>query len=339
MIIQRRRPTPTRVFDSYWYFAAERQRIFRARLRHRPGPLTHDPILQSFKFTNSYRASDRTTQYLIRNVIYDRPRPFVDVFARVLLFKLFNRIETWAHLQATLGELTAEAIEVDRLAEVLEQALHRGERIYSAAYIMPPAGAFGSHRKHVNHLRLLRVMLADHADARINEADSMAYAFEILTSYPSIGRFLGYQLLADLSYSHHLHFKEDEFVAPGPGALDGLSKCFRDPGELSPPEIIRWTMETQREQFERRGIEFPDLWGRQLQLIDCQNLYCEISKYARAAHPQVVGLSGRQRIKQRFRPRVEPPTAWYPPKWGVNEAVCRWLSSSHGEQTRSQMEY
>ena len=33
-------------------------------------PLTDDLILREYKFTNSYRASDRVSQYLIKNVIY-----------------------------------------------------------------------------------------------------------------------------------------------------------------------------------------------------------------------------------------------------------------------------
>ena len=30
-------------------------------------------------------------------------------------------------------------------------------------------------------------------------------------------------------------------------------------------------------------VEFRDLWGRPLQLIGCQNLFCEVDKYARVA--------------------------------------------------------
>src|SRR5438094_843323 len=60
------RPSP--VYETYWRFAAERQRIFFSRLAGDPAPWTVDPILGSYKFTNAYRASDRVSQYLIRNV-------------------------------------------------------------------------------------------------------------------------------------------------------------------------------------------------------------------------------------------------------------------------------
>jgi len=47
-------------------------------------------------------------------------------------------------------------------------------------------------------------------------------------------------------------------------------------------------------------------------------LFCEVDKYARVAHPEIKGISGRERIKQRYSPVREEVTAWFPPKWGVN---------------------
>jgi NTP pyrophosphatase (non-canonical NTP hydrolase) len=39
-------------------------------------------------------------------------------------------------------------------------------------------------------------------------------------------------------------------------------------------------------------------------------------------HPEVSGTSGRTRIKQKFRPHGDPIEYWYPPKWGINDAVA-----------------
>ena len=328
-----RTPAPSSIFRTYWHFAAERQRVFRARLSGAPLPYSLDPILREYKFTNAYRASDRTSQYLIRHIIYDsRERPFRDSFARIVLFKLFNRVETWQYLERSIGHIGADTIDPTRLSAVLHRARGAGTSIYSAAYIMPSAQVFGSASKHENHLRLLRHMLDDFADRRIQECRSMADAFQVLLSYPSIGPFLAYQIVTDLSYGPELSFSEDEFVAAGPGAKDGLRKCFSDAGGLTDAELIQWTMDRQEQEFERHGLRFDDLWGRRLQLVDCQNLYCEVDKYTRVAFPDAVGHSGRRRIKQRFRPNPEPLTAWYPPKWGINDAVQRW----RGKATQAQ---
>ena len=89
-------PSTTPVFDTYWRFAAERQAILSRRLTDPIGPWTDDTILRAYRFTNPYRAADRVSQYLIREVQYrsDRSQSPPEVFFRTLLFKIFNRIET-----------------------------------------------------------------------------------------------------------------------------------------------------------------------------------------------------------------------------------------------------
>ena len=58
------------VHDAYWRFAARRHEIFLRRTRGDSEPWSDDVILQRFKFCNTFRATDRVSQYLIREVIY-----------------------------------------------------------------------------------------------------------------------------------------------------------------------------------------------------------------------------------------------------------------------------
>lgn len=322
-----RRVETTPVFDAYWYFAAERQRIFLRRISNANDPeMTADPVLSAFKFTNSYRASDRVSQYLIRNVIYrdDLPDDSENLFFRTLLFKLFNKIETWEALENAFGHLTLDAYNFDAFDELLSRRQDAGERNYSAAYIMPSAGkVFGFRRKHSNHLKLLEWMLENDFAKRLSGFSNMSEGFDLLMSAPSLGPFLAYQFITDINYSPLTDFSEKEFVVAGPGALDGISKCFVETAGLPASEIIRHMAFHQHDYFEAFDIDFDDLWGRELQLIDCQNLFCEVSKYSRVAFPHVNGLSGRTRIKQKYRPAGQFSAPWYPPAWGLNQKIER----------------
>jgi len=113
-----------------------------------------------------------------------------------------------------------------------------------------------------------------------------------------------------------------EFVKAGPGALDGISKCFTGIDKLSAEDIIAYMADTQEEHFGRLNIKFQSLWGRPLQLIDCQNLFCEISKYSRVAYPHIQGIAGRTRIKQIYslssRPTELPV---YPESWNIDTSA------------------
>jgi len=319
---------PTKVYDTYWRFAVERQAIFFRQVRTERGNLTDDPILGRFKFTNAYRASDRVSQFLIRHVIYKGDQSPEEVFFRTILFKFFNRISTWRLLENTIGTIAHADFRFDRYDAILSRALSSGVRVYSAAYIMPSARAFGpDERKHRTHLRLLDKMMSDEVPQRLAETRSMRQAFELLRSYPMLGDFLAYQFVTDLNYSELTDFSEMEFVVPGPGARDGLLKCFSSTGGLSHADLIRLVTDRQLIEFERLGITFQSLWGRPLQLIDCQNLFCEVGKYARLAHPDIEGLSGRKRIKQLYKPTKEVLTYWYPPKWAINDMIAPELRS------------
>ncbi|GAA1963602.1 nucleotide kinase domain-containing protein [Catenulispora subtropica] len=309
------------MFDTYWRFAAARQAIYEARLAGQPGPWTEDPILLNYRFTNCYRAADRVSQYLIRNVVYAGSQAWPEVFFRTVLFKSFNRISTWELLAEHLGTPSWTGYDFHSYDKVLTGAFDAGERLYSPAYVVPPP-AMGEERKHSNHLRLIERMMASRAPERLRACQSMAEAFTLLRSFPAVGDFLGYQFLIDLNYSAELNFDEMDFVVPGPGARDGIRKCFGAQADGIEADVIRYMADTQEEHFARLGLEFHGLRGRRLQLIDCQNLFCEVDKYARVAHPEIDGISGRSRIKQSYRRDQTPLDAWFPPKWQINDTVA-----------------
>lgn len=315
-----RLPLATPVYDSYWYFASERLMVYYRRLMGMEGPWTKDPVIGGYRFTNTYRAADRVSQYLIREVQYGagRSSDISEIFFRTMLFKLFNRIDTWESLENRLGAISWSDTSLEAIDAALDGQLRKGCRIYSAAYIMP-SPPFGKERKHSNHLALLYRMMSDRLAEKLARAQSFKAAYEHLLDYPGLGPFLAFQYAIDLNYSSILAFDESEFVVPGPGALDGISKCFVDGHRLDPVALINLMVERQDLEFSKRGLPFAGLFGRRLQPIDCQNIFCEISKYARVTHPDFSGASGRTRIKQRYQvaPNVKVPEPMFPPRWGL----------------------
>ncbi|MEU9064573.1 nucleotide kinase domain-containing protein [Streptomyces sp. NPDC048430] len=308
---------PTPVFDTYWRFASARQAVYEARLAGRRQPWSDDPILTGHRFTNCYRAADRVSQAVIGDVIYQGPQQWEDVFFRTLLFKIFNKESTWQRLTRATGEVRWSRYDYQAYDHVLSTAFAKGERLYSAAYIVPPP-QLGEKRKHRNHLRLLELMMTTGAPGRVLEAPTMREAYEVLLSYPALGPFLAYQFIIDLNYAPQLTFSEMDFVVPGPGARDGIRKCFGPAADGIEADVIRYMAKSQEDHFARLQLPFKGLRGRPLQLIDCQNLFCEVDKYARVAHPEIAGISGRSRIKQAYRHDAAPLRAWFPPKWNLN---------------------
>jgi hypothetical protein len=303
---------PTVVFDSYWRFAAERLRVF-YQIACGEAVSTVDPVISQYRFTNTYRAADRVSQYLIREVQYRGSQERDQVVARTLLFKLFNKIETWEVLR--LDQPPGGSMSYDSIVESLDALFGSGLSVYNPAYIMsnPP---FGKDRKHQNHIAMLDWIMRE---AGLLDAVSLEDLYRRLLTAPGLGKFLAFQFAIDLNYSSAFDFDESEFVVAGPGALDGISKCFATPGSFTPEQIIYGVTEAQWRWFAKLDIRFPGLYGRPLQPIDCQNLFCEISKYARVAHPDVSGVAGRTKIKQTYKRHPKPfPPPMFPPRWGLD---------------------
>jgi hypothetical protein len=309
-----------KVFNTYWNFAAERQRVFHRRLHGYPHPWTEDEIIGNYRFCNAFRASDRVSQYLIRHVIYGDhlSQDPENILFRLLLFRFFNLSETWDLLESLYGDPNLSNFDVDKWYKDMDT----GQGLFNGAYMLCGVKIFGYEKKHGNYLGLVKHMVDEGLIQRIIAAKSFEEIYRDLNSFKLVGKFLAYQIATDINYSGVVDFPEDSFTMAGPGAERGIAKVFESTGGKSPEEMIHWMRERQEEEFTTRGIplDIAWLWGRPLQAIDIQNLFCETDKYCRVRFPELA--SGRSRIKAGFK--VNPTKAtlpFYPPKWGINDKL------------------
>ena len=78
--------------------------------------------------------------------------------------------------------------------------------------------------------------------------------------------------------------------------------------DINYSEVVNWK-EDEFTVAKRIG-------NRPLQLIDCQNIFCELNKYCRKALPEL--KSNRTKIKKRYIQKGEKINYIYPPKWKIN---------------------
>ncbi len=319
----KRPPVPRQqAYDLYWYFAAERQQIFERRVAGQNWPWTDDPIIQNFKFCSVFRAADRVSQFLIRDVAYGNELCSVnDRLFQIVAFRLFSKVETWRTVKRFLGEPPRiEHLRSASFTEALECAKQTNGKLYTGAFILCANDAYGRALKYLNHVELLRHMfLRNNLGERMQGAQSLEEVYGLLHEYPLMGDFMSYQVAIDLNYSEVINFSENGFTRPGPGALRGIKKVFQDLGDYTPEQIVHWMVDRQDQEFRRLGLQFGGLWGRPLHAIDCQGLFCETDKYCREAIPELT--SARKRIKAKFVASTEPVKLFFPPKWNLNDKL------------------
>lgn len=307
------------VYELYWTFASRRQAAFEARLAGQSWPWSDDPILQTFKFCNVYRAADRVSQYMIRDVAYgtDPETTPRDRIFQITAFRTFSKIATWAALTAELGGAPRlDHLRSGEFEQALDRVRARNGGLYTGAFILCANKAFGFNEKHRNHAALFKHMFLDNACAeRVLQAPSLKEVVALLQRFPLLGPFMAYQIAIDINYSEMIDFSENDYTQAGPGAVRGLKKAFAHPGDYSPAETILWMVDRQADEFSRLGLSFGGLFGRPLYAIDCQGLFCELDKYCREAIPELT--SARSRIKAKYSGSGAEIALFFPPKWGL----------------------
>lgn len=301
----------------------ERMTIFWKRYEGLKEGLTKDPILRENKFTNVYRACDRVSQYLIKEVIYnnDDSQEELDILLRIIVFKIFNKIETWQFIKENYGSVSTKNFNVSALSKLLAKRIEK-DAIFNGAYMMT-----GSHQKYVDysskHEKWLRMvdkeMIKEGRLNRIINSKSLEEVFNILNECSFIGDFLAYQYAIDINYSQVIDFSENSFVKAGIGAIRGIKKCFSELVTYTYEDCIRYTQDNLERNREKYGYEsFSSLFGREPQLIDLQNCFCETDKYLRVKVPEL--QVDNTRIKQKFKGSKDMEICFFfPPKWNINQ--------------------
>lgn len=277
----------------FWQFVAERHLVFLRRVYWKQlPPWTQDRILSSVYFTNVYRELDRGTRYIIEVLDPKHKRPALDLLWNVLVYRMFNLIDTHRLLAGPAGYLRAGTWDPVRVKTTLHSVAANGGKVFTGAFLVSNHGQTGS------KIDLVVSNLTDmlHGKGRIRGAASlmallkdlqaapdMEHAHQRLTQLWSVAGFLAYEMVIDLCYHKAvLSFHENDWVHPGPGAVDGL-RILTLPGarygQKVGGDMIRDLMEHQAEDLEAAGTK---LLGPPLTLRNVEHSLCEFQKYWRS---------------------------------------------------------
>lgn len=323
-------PVPNENFQYYLYWITKRMEIFWNKYEGKPAPWTDDPILQKYKFCNTYRCLDRVSQYLLSHVIYNgKQYEPEDIFFRILLFKHFNKVETWELLEKEFGDITYET-GLENIARFLDECIDQGIAIYGNAYIIncffyqyPEYSHIAGMSKHRAHFLIYEDEIFQNGHLYdFLEAKSLEELFGVFRKMKIYGDFTAQQYAIDLNYSTLFNFDENDFVITGPGSIRGIERTFEDARGCDYVGVIKWVHENFEElmsKFEKEtGMEFKPLPNRLPTLIDLQNCFCETDKFLRGMGIETPGVKVKgQRIKHTYSPNRERIEYVFPEKWGV----------------------
>jgi len=325
--------TPNNNFKYYMYFISERMNIFWNKYESKELPYTNDIILQQHKFTNVYRVLDRSSQYLLKNVIYNGKKYSPeDMIFRILVYKHFNLPSTWEILIKEFGDIDLN-LGLDSIEKFLlsHQNICKDFTPYSNAYMLTAGFLVGVNGKYV-HLKgngwrkyqyyfyifkkeiFESLLIYDILDSR-----SFKNLFDNVSRITSFADFLSYQMAQDFNYTDLFNFDDNEFCSAGGGTIRGIERCFDIKGKIDYGNIVKWVQNNFKQLCEDYGIDFKSIPNWDPKVPDLSNCFCETDKYLRGMGIITEGkdIEGK-RIKNKFIENTEKMKFVFPPKWNIN---------------------
>ena len=239
-------------------------------------PMTHDPILQKYRFCNIRRRDDRVTKWLLQ---FYYTNNIGDVWFKALIARIFNWPPTLEYLMKNdLIPHRVEELEIERMIDYLQILEARKIKIFNAAYVVYPTHKRGSKCENiVKYILAPTVEIADKVRSGI-EWDLIELTTKALSQGYGLSTFMAGQVTADLTYiMGELNHAHDLFTwAPmGPGSLKGLNRLHNRPAvkKISEEQFLKELIEA-RQCILKEAVKYEDLT-----LHDIQNIFCEFSKY------------------------------------------------------------
>ena len=233
-------------------------------------PYSSIPVMAHTRFTNVRREDDKVTKYLASTAW--RKEWDNNIVFRMVLARFVNYIPS-------LDELLqfSDIHNPDAISECLFDRADAGERVWGAAYTITTCGRPMDKIDYLCTHVLPQVVALGPLPSSVQ---TLAACHKWLTKVDGLGSFLAAQVVADLKNIPDGPLSEKvvpdwmTWSAPGPGSLKGLSWFW---GKQITPSSYEAAIRDAWACIKPKLA--PQL--QNLHMQDVQNVFCEVSKYAR----------------------------------------------------------
>jgi hypothetical protein len=277
--------------DRFWYFIAERQRVWCRRTNGVKPPWTDDPIIQREHFTNIYRELDPGTTFVFKNFLNNGRLSRSEKAWHVLNYRLTgsNRF-----VYKSVFPVHIRRWDPDHYRMLMHNAAEVGVKVWGSAYTVTGAVCAKGESKIDAIARVIDTYTQDWSGVwrGMSRAPHMEESYKAILSLYGFGPFTAYQSLIDMLYkaedgSQVLPWHPNDWATLGLGAKQGIKRLLSPEHQRTKPlEVLRWLVDNQAREFKRVGEKFPYLKEpdgrlRLLNLQTFQTCLCESWKYSR----------------------------------------------------------
>lgn len=219
----------------FFNFMTERQNIWIKRnLLKMPQPWTKDEFLKNYSFTNVYRELDRSSQYLIKNVISNPKYSLEDIVFQILVYRYFNKPDCFedGHVQLT----TLRGFNAAKMHWEVIKCRKKYYNPWHSAYMSnlvwaekePFEGEMFKDHAYCRQLFPIFKAITPELCQMLKKGKQPVEIMKFLERLPSISGFISHEFYLDFCYINKYHpyykvnFDENTYTNVGPGASLGI---------------------------------------------------------------------------------------------------------------------
>lgn len=302
----------------------ERQEIWYNRnIEKKPKPWTKDEIFKNYKFTNVYRELDRSSQFLINNILLNFDQAPEDVVFRAFTYRIYNIPDTFTNINSEVKLQTYDDFDPDYLWIDTRNYRKRVGNPWHTAYMMNVAGIMSKPSDwnesttgmFKDYVYCKVVMSSLHKNIpNIMNAKTISEFISAVEKVKGLSSFMSHELFLDAILINKYwkqkvfpDFSENDFTNVGPGASLGIKIIFPSLKPKNQIDAIYWLRDLSEEYLAKNG-EFKYIkWNKSKKIYEVgqHNItlhqiefwLCEFSKYFK-----IIIKKGKQRSK--FIPRT-----------------------------------
>ena len=281
--------------QGFFQYARRRHEVYLRRQAGARPPWTADPILASYRFTNIYRETDRTTVWF-REHVRDRYDGTPEVLLATVLFRWFNKIETGEAMfdqgclvppdggsYANSFDYWQSTGDVGMLRQAIVAARGAGPYVNGAYIIKTPNGMSKLDGVLDVSEKFRRGDWREVAWSMVSHRWPLQEAWEWVRTFECQGDFTAYEVVTDLRHTHLLRDAPDimTWANAGPGAKRGLNRLQGRPLEQQLPKTVTCLEMRRLLTLSTSSAYWPSEWG-QWEMREVEHTLCEWDKYERA---------------------------------------------------------
>ena len=271
------------VLDKFKYYVAERYKMHLLKdVEHQPFPWTDDKILSMYRFTNVRREQDKNSKYLLKMMKEHGNKLTLNMLCNILLFRLFNKIETMELLGGWVDFFNYNpALVRSQLQSAPVDYVYFTNAYLSSGMKKEFNKYFPNEPMRVMNIPNVVESFSNDLYQNVFSAQSPQEVVDAFKGINGISDFLAYQVFVDLTYLDDFPWSENEFVVAGPGCELGLDGLFEDKGGLTYDELLFWLRDNcpiTREWCMEHMTDLPED-ERYMNVMSLENCMCELGKY------------------------------------------------------------